>query len=246
MPTTTTVTGFSTGSSPTSSPRVTRSPRRRWSRLGRGLGDDRLAGRAGPVPGRQLRTVGQRVRAREIGEPLTVTEPSHPRHGVARERRMQRAERVAGSRCARRRGRRPRPTALRPPKKAVTSVSWDGASCTPAVNARSWVGPSSSAPTPSSVVPSVTSARTPASRRPWASVRRRTRVSTARRSEPSSQPPVGDREHPVRQRHHHRVVGGDDGGDALGLDQPAQQCHHGEAGLGVELTGRLVRDEQPG
>ena len=62
----------------------------------------------------------------------------------------------------------------------------------------------------------------------------------------SSSCPSLDADHPVGQRHHHRVVGGHQRGDALGLHHPAQQRHHRQARLGVQLPGRLVGDQQPG
>ncbi len=41
-----------------------------------------------------------------------------------------------------------------------------------------------------------------------------------------------------------RVVGGDQGGHALGLHDGVQQAHDLLRGLGVELAGRLVREQQ--
>jgi hypothetical protein len=39
-------------------------------------------------------------------------------------------------------------------------------------------------------------------------------------------------------------MGGDHRGDPLRLDDGSQQGHDGEPGLGVQLTGRLVRDQE--
>ena len=41
-------------------------------------------------------------------------------------------------------------------------------------------------------------------------------------------------------------MGGDERGDLLAADDGSQQLHHGETGLGVELTGGLVGDQERG
>ena len=48
---------------------------------------------------------------------------------------------------------------------------------------------------------------------------------------------------PVRSGHQRLVVGGDDGGDPLLLDQRADQIHDPGGGVAVQLTGRLVGEQ---
>src|SRR6187431_690696 len=58
------------------------------------------------------------------------------------------------------------------------------------------------------------------------------------------EPTVGDAHRPVGERNHHGVVGGDYGGHAFCLDYAANERHHRESRLGVELAGGFVGDEQ--
>ena len=56
---------------------------------------------------------------------------------------------------------------------------------------------------------------------------------------------VEELDHAVGDLDHHRVVGRDDRGHALGADDGPDQQHDLLAGLGVELAGRLVGEQEP-
>ena len=49
--------------------------------------------------------------------------------------------------------------------------------------------------------------------------------------------------HAVGAAHERRVVGRDDGGDAAGVHELADEVHHGRRGAAVELAGRLVGEQ---
>ena len=67
----------------------------------------------------------------------------------------------------------------------------------------------------------------------------------ARRCVGAIEAAVEQLDHPVGDLEHHRVVGGDHRRHALGPDDGPDQQHDLLPGLGVELAGRLVGQQQP-